>query len=167
MERRDRVLVVSDLPLVVALLGVIGPSGPRRPRRRSFGFAAPDVLEPAKSALRLKQFADAAGRLAAARSRPIHARSTCSAQCTWHGLGVGEDAGTRAVAFTTAAAKGEPRAAYALAALSAHATPADDAAARLAWQKPRRRGTSMQRACCRQASCHCRWILVPSPPIPH
>ena len=130
MGRHDSA-VTRVTAVVAALLGVIGPTGALTAEAAApSGFAAPDVLEPAKSALRLKQFADAAGRLAAdpvaADARAQYLLGTMYLA----GLGVGEDAQRARTLFTTAAAKGEPRAAYALAALSAHATPADDAAAR-------------------------------------
>ena len=93
-------------------------------------FAAPDLLEPAKSALRLKQFADAAGRLAtdplAGDSRAQYLLGTLYLA----GLGVGEDSQRARTLFEAAAAKGEPRAAYALAALAAYDSPANESAAR-------------------------------------
>ena len=93
-------------------------------------FAALDPLEPAKSALRLKQFADAAGRLTsdplAADPRAQYLLGTLYLA----GLGVDEDAPRARTLFEAAAAKGETRAAFALAALSAHDSPVDESAAR-------------------------------------
>jgi len=95
-------------------------------------LAAPDLLEPAKSALRLKQFADAAGRLAADPLAADPRAQYLLGTLYLAGLGVGEDTERARALFTAAAAKGEPRAAYALAALAAHDSPADESAAR-AW----------------------------------
>ncbi|MBK6349952.1 MAG: SEL1-like repeat protein [Proteobacteria bacterium] len=95
-------------------------------------FAAPDLLEPAKSALRLKQFADAAGRLAADPLAADPRAQYLLGALYLAGLGVDEDTQRARTLFTAAAAKGEPRAAYALAALAAHDSPVDEAAAR-AW----------------------------------
>ena len=62
MGRRDSAAACAAA-LATLLIGALGAvqavaAAPSK-------FAAPDTLEPAKSALRLKQFADAAGRLAA------------------------------------------------------------------------------------------------------
>ena len=93
-------------------------------------FAAPDVLEPAKSALRLKQFEDAAGRLAAEPLASDPRAQYLLGTLYLAGLGVGEDPSRARTLFAGAAAKGEPRAAFALAALAAHDSPVDEVAAR-------------------------------------
>ena len=92
-------------------------------------FAAPDVLEPAKSALRLKQFADAAGRLGADPLAADPRAQYLLGTLYLAGLGVSEDTQRARTLFTAAAAKGEPRAAYALAALAAHDSPAKESEA--------------------------------------
>ncbi len=64
------------------------------------------------------------------RSPLIHARNTCWAPCTWPASVSARMPNVRGRSSTAAAAKGEPRAAYALAALAAHDSPADESAAR-------------------------------------
>ena len=126
MGRRESV-VAAGAAVVTLLLGVIGVEPVAI--AASATFTAPDVLEPAKGALRLKQFEDAAGRLAreplASDPRAQYLLGTLYLA----GLGVGEDASRARTLFAGAAAKGEPRAAFALAALAAHDSPVDEVAA--------------------------------------
>ncbi|MGB7903899.1 MAG: hypothetical protein WCF43_04350, partial [Steroidobacteraceae bacterium] len=127
MGRRDSAAAGATV-LVTLLIGALGAA--QAVAAAPSKFAAPDTLEPAKSALRLKQFADAAGRLAtdplAGDPRAQYLLGTLYLA----GLGVGEDAQRARALFEAAAAKGEPRAVFALAALAAHDSPADESAAR-------------------------------------
>ena len=166
MGRHDSA-VACVTAIATALFGVIGALGavPAVAAAPSM-LAAPDLLEPAKSALRLKQFADAAGRLAADPLAADPRAQYLLGTLYLAGLGVGEDTQRARTLFTAAAAKGEPRAAYALAALAAHDSPATNRRHGAGSQRPRQLGMPMRRACCRQASCHCKWIPVSLQPNP-
>ncbi len=130
MGRRDPVIAAraAAVSLLLGVLGVLGVESVAAAAPAT--FAAPDMLEPAKGALRLKQFEDAAGRLAkeplASDPRAQYLLGTLYLA----GLGVLEDASQARTLFARAAAKSEPRAAFALAALAAHGSPVDEVVAR-------------------------------------
>jgi hypothetical protein len=136
-------------------------------------LAAPDLLEPAKSALRLKQFADAAVKSVRARwtSSPtrsplIHARNTCWAPCTWP---VSVSARMSSVRGRSSRPL-QPGASHARRMHWQHlqrtTRPPTNQRHELGLRRPRHPGTPMRRGCCRQASCHCKWIPVPLQPNP-
>ena len=103
MEPRDRVTaVVCGLALAVALLGArpVAAANPAPP------FGTPDVLEPAKSALRLKQFGDAASQLGRGALAEDPRAQYLLGTLYLNGLGVAESPERARSLFESAAARG-------------------------------------------------------------